>query len=332
MILRAGDRGRGLAQQILTFSRPVARELRDVRIGPLLDEVAGFLKPALPANVELRVRAEPDLPTVRADVDQLHRVLVNLGTNAWQAMRPKGGVLEIRAAAVASAAGLPPGPAVRIDVRDEGCGMDARTRAHIFEPFFSTKPPGEGTGLGLAVVHGIVRAHGGTVIVDSTPGRGSTFSVFLPLTAPDATPRVPVREADGSPLPARILYVDDDEALLLLAEHALRRAGYSVTTCARPAEAIEAFRSAPEAYDLVLTDQRMPGMLGEELLVALRKIRCDIPVVLISGYVTPEFAARVRTLGASDVLEKPMSIDELVDLVRRTVGRVRAPARSPVGS
>ncbi len=330
-ILRAAERGRGLVRQVLSFGSAEPKRLREVRLDVLLDEVARFLGPSLPVNVAVRVEVAPDTPPIVADPDQLHRLLVNLGTNAWQAMRPRGGLLELKACPVRidderRVPGVQPGPAVRIDVRDEGVGMDAETRARIFEPFFTTKPPGEGTGLGLPVVHGIVRAHGGGILVSSEPGRGSTFSIVLPVSLPKVEPGVAaVRLPHAPATPSSVLYVDDDDFLLELAEGALRRAGFRVTAYSRPDEALAAFRAAPDAFDLVVTDQQMPGMLGEELMVALRNVRSDLPVVVLSGYVTNGIAARVRAMGARAIVEKPMSVDGVVDVCKRALAEAVRP-------
>lgn len=194
LMMQAAQRGRGIVRQILEFGRPGTRELREVSPRLLIDEVARFVRPSLPEIIQLQVEIIGEPPVIRADPDQLSRVLVNLTTNATQAM-PAGGVMEIGARPIdvdveltQHVPGLRPGPAVMLWVRDEGTGMNAETQARIFEPFFTTKPVGHGTGLGLAVVHGIVRVHGGGVVVESEPGRGTTFRVYLPaslgLTAP----------------------------------------------------------------------------------------------------------------------------------------------------
>ncbi len=326
-VLEAAQRGGRMVQEILEFGRPGVRRLREVRMEALVADVARVLGPSLPANVVLRVSVAPDVPPIGADPDQLHRMLVNLGTNAWQAMQPDGGVLEIGArrhvvddAQALDVPGLPTGPAVVLWVRDEGCGMDEATRTRIFEPFFSTKPYGEGTGLGLAVVHGIVRAHGGGIVVESEVGRGTTFSIYLPVTPLAPIPEAPAVGAAPVPTTApRILYVEDDEALLELAEHAFRRRGYQVACYADPLAALTAFRANPAAYDIVVTDQRMPHMLGEQLVAALAEARPDLPIVLMSGHVTNEEAVRIRALGASAVVDKPMSIDEVVALCSRVL-------------
>ncbi|MDP2309086.1 MAG: response regulator [Pseudomonadota bacterium] len=329
-VLEAAERGRGMVRQILEYGRPGLRDLREVPIAQLVEEVARLLRPMLPENVELRLAVAPDLPTILADPDQLHRVLVNLGTNAWQSMRPRGGVLEIGARGLAvddeearHVPGLRPGPAVLLWVRDEGCGMNAATQARLFEPFFSTKPAGEGTGLGLAVVRGIVQAHGGAIVVESEPAKGTQFSVYLPTadgtgTGPSPAPGAPSPVAAPAS-PPHILYVDDDDALVELAEHAFRRLGYRVSAFSSPKDALAAFRDDPSGFDLVVTDQRMPELMGEELVSALLEIRADVPIVLMSGQVTPDDVARIRALGARAVVEKPMTGQELVALCHRVL-------------
>ncbi len=330
-VLEAAERGRRMIREILEFGRPGVRVPREVGVASLVDEVARMLRPALPDNVTLRVSVAPDLPPIVADADQLHRALVNLGTNAWQAMRPRGGTLEIGARAVAldpdqavRVPGLRPGPALLLWVRDEGSGMDAATLARVFEPFFSTKPAGEGTGLGLAVVHGIVTAHGGGIAVDTELGRGTTFSVYLPTAGGEARSQH-LRTAPGGVVRApHVLYVDDDESLLELAERAFHRAGFRVSTHARPEVALAAFREGAADVDLVVTDWHMSGMSGEELAAAVLRLRPELPVVMVSGRVTPEDAARLRGLGLRAVVEKPRSIADLaslcLDLLRGPTG------------
>jgi CheY-like chemotaxis protein len=246
-------------------------------------------------------------------------------------MAERGGVLEIGARGAdvdaemaAKLPGLRAGSAVEVWVRDEGCGMDAETRARIYEPFFSTKY-GEGTGLGLPVVHGIVRAHGGGITVDTEPGKGTLFRVYLPA-APVVAAHPPPKPV-APPTPGRhVLYVDDDEDLVELAEIAFRRVGYRVTACSRARLALDVFRKDPGVFDLVVTDQRMPEMLGEDLIPALHAVRPDVPVVLMSGDVSPADEARIRARGAEAVVEKPRTMDALVRLCHDVLSRREAVA------
>jgi CheY-like chemotaxis protein len=261
---------------------------------------------------------------VLADAGQMHQVVMNLCTNAVQALEPAGGQLtvaldtvEVDANFALARAPLKPGPHVRLTVADTGVGMDAVTLERIFEPFFTTKPPGRGTGLGLAVVHGIVQSHEGAVTVESQAGVGTTFHVYLPATAaPTALSGV---NHDGRPTdPPRgkgelVLLVDDDPGVVRLGEHLLERLGYRVDGYTDPRAALNAFTAAPDRYGVVLTDLAMPDISGTEVARQVRAARPDMPVVLTSGYLNPAQDRRAGDYGAGEFLGKPFSLKSLAE-------------------
>jgi CheY-like chemotaxis protein len=275
----------------------------------------------------------PDRPLgVRADATQLQQVLMNLATNAWHALPERGGRIEIGAerlsAELAPALGqVAPGPLAHLWVRDNGSGMDEVTLSRIFDPFFTTKPVGQGTGLGLSVVHGIVRAHEGSITVDSAPGSGSTFHLYLPSPEQPAEPtdaeRSQVGEVTGGG--RHVLYVDDDEVVVIMAERLLERAGYRVTVCAGAAQALELVRS--QAFDAVVTDYNMPEQSGLELARQLLALIPGLPVILSSGLMSEELRVQAMQAGVRAVLRKERSVEELADAVARALGSGTAAPR-----
>lgn len=326
-INRAAIRARQLVQQILAFSRRQTQELQRQPLTPLVDEALRLMRSLLPAGVRLDVRLpEAGLP-VLADATQVQQVLMNLCTNAWQAMGSQPGDITVALAEVqldpvqALALGhLAPGAYACLSVADNGRGMDEATQQRIFEPFFTTKAPGTGTGLGLSVVHGIVKAHHGAITVQSRPGEGSRFDVYLPLTAesPGTASAAPAEPPAAAPAAAgrHIVYVDDYEALVMLAGRMLRKQGYRVSTFCSGEEALAWLRSSDQAVDLWVTDQNMPGMSGVELARAVLALRPTLRVAIVSGHVNEELVAAATAAGVFSVLGKQDSMDALADAVR----------------
>ncbi len=323
-VLRAALRGKDLVRQILTFSRPPEdRVLRPVRVADILREALHLIRPAVPSTIEIREAIDSESDLILGDPSQVHQVFLNLLVNAEQAMRDKGGVLEVclaredlDARAVAPLPDLAPGPYLKTTVKDTGPGMDRKILARIFDPFFTTKGPAEGTGMGLSVAHGIVRNHGGSITVASQPGKGSTFEVYLPCletrkNQPEGEATEALPEGQG-----RILFVDDDEALVNVGRQMLEHLGYEVTVMTSGPQALEAFRAAPKAFELVITDQAMPHMTGTELAGKIRRIRADTPIILCTGFGEACDPAAVREAGVREVLTKPVSIDDLARAVQ----------------
>ena len=322
---RAVHRATDLVKRILTFSRPETHEQEPVQLGPVVLEAVHLLRSLIPAGIELSHHVEPDLPDVLANASQVHQVIVNLATNAWQAMDGGPGRIDIRLdawavdqAMVDSHGELRPGPYVCVSVEDTGQGMAPATIERIFEPFFTTKSPGKGTGLGLSMVHGIARGHGGTVLVESELRKGSTFRVLFPACADVATepelPAVPHElRGDGE----WVLYLDDEEPLVKLAVSFLERLGYRVSGYTRVEEALAAFRAQPEVFDLVVTDYNMPAMSGMDVALTVMSLRPSVIVALASGYLRPAEAEHARGLGISATIRKPYTLEELGEVVQR---------------
>ncbi|HEY7494389.1 MAG TPA: PAS domain S-box protein [Candidatus Tectomicrobia bacterium] len=323
-VLDAGAHAAELVEHILTFSRQTEQERVVIPLPPIVKDVLTLLRATVPSTIEIRRHIDPHAGTVLADPTQMHQILMNLCTNAVQAMRDTGGVLEVGLDAIEMAAdstppqGLTPGSYLRLTVHDTGHGMPPAIMERIFEPFFTTKAVGEGTGLGLSVVHGIVTNHGGSITVDSLPGQGSTFVVYLPRSGPPSC----VTDGLEEPVPRgneRILFVDDEPALAQLGERLLTRLGYHVVSSSSSLEALEAFCTAPEAFDLIITDQTMPHLTGEALSHAVRQIRPDIPIVLCTGFSPTMTAEKAQTLSIDAFIKKPLVTRDLGLVVRRVL-------------
>ncbi len=324
-INRAGLRARHLVQQILAFSRQEQRGLIAQPLRPVVEETLDLLRSTLPAGVRLDARLADTPVAARVDATQLQQVLMNLCTNAWHAVPTQGGRIEVGLDAVPADGpqrgvlpDLPPGAQAHLWVRDNGHGMDAATRERIFEPFFTTKSVGQGTGLGLPVVHGIVRSHGGTIAVDTAMGVGSTFHIYLPWTEVQG---VAVNAAETTqPLPIgggqHVLYIDDDEVLVLMVGRLLQRAGFRVTTDSDPRAALARLRAQPQAFDAVVTDFNMPELSGLEVARAVAALRPELPVVVSSGYLSEDVRRQARAAGVRGLVNKEHTLEELPGLLR----------------
>ena len=325
-VLQASNRAKDLVSQILTFSRRRdSQEFRPISLGLIIKEALKLLRPGLPSTIQIQSKISPDTGTITGDPSQLHQVIMNLCTNAAHAMRSQGGVLELDLCnaeldvETRQRHDVPQDRTyIRLRVRDSGHGMDAATLERIFDPYFTTKGSGEGTGLGLAVVHGIVKNHGGTIAVQSTPGTGTLFEILFPQTKPlggEAAPshgRIPT----GS---ERILFVDDEEALAELGQRMLFRLGYHTTIRTSSTEALKLFRSDPQAFDLVITDYTMPRMTGAALALELRKVRKDIPLILCSGYSEMISEEKAKEMGINAFVMKPISSRSIAEAIRKVL-------------
>lgn len=323
---QAGERARDLVKQILTFSRQTEQERKPVQVAPIMKEVLKLLRSSLPTTIEIHqdLSTPPGGNVVLADPTQIHQVLMNLCTNAAHAMRAKGGILtvimsevEVDANLIVQCPDLKPGSYVKLSVSDTGHGMDSAVMERIFEPYFTTKAPGEGTGLGLAVVQGIVKGYGGSISVFSEPGCGTTFHVFLPRIKEK---RAPETEAiEGLPTGReRILFVDDEEALVNLGKDMLEFLGYTVTAKMDSLEALEIFRAEPKAFDLVITDMTMPKLTGMELSRECMAIRPDIPCIICTGF-SEMNENLIKDTGICEVVLKPFITSKIAKTIRKVL-------------
>jgi signal transduction histidine kinase/CheY-like chemotaxis protein len=324
MILKSGLRGKDLVRQMLLFSRKSEKKQETLPLTPLIKETFKLLRSSLPTTIQMKLHLETESDTVFADPSQVQQVTMNLCTNAAYAMRGTTGSIDISLQGVTfDSHDLPepdmePGDYLVISVKDTGCGMDEEVRRRVFEPFFTTKPVGEGTGLGLAVAYGIVKSHKGNITVYSEPGKGSVFKVYLPKAetrvAEKAEPPKPILGGNE-----RILFVDDEEIIVQSVWNMLVRLGYKVVTVTDSEAALNLFSEKPSEFDLVMTDQTMPAMTGENLGKELMRIRPDIPVILCTGYSDLISSERAMAMGFRGFIMKPFTLRESAELVRRVL-------------
>jgi CheY-like chemotaxis protein len=330
-VLKASVRAKELVLQILTFSRQTKQEMKPVMLGLAVKEALTLLKATLPSSIEIRERTGA-AGLILSDPTQIHQIIMNLCTNAAHAIGPMGGVIDVavdREAVDSSPRSrdlaLPPGPYLKISITDSGHGMPSEIMKRIFEPYFTTKEVGHGTGLGLSVVHGIVRNNGGAITCESTPGEGTTFMVYLPEFVPEGD----ACEASGEDMPTgseRILFVDDEEILVDLVKNMMEGLGYRLVGKTSSIEALETFRQDPGDFDLVITDLTMPGMTGDQLARKLLEIREDIPIILYTGYSELISEEKAREMGFRRYMIKPAELKELAAAVREVLDGGQQPA------
>jgi signal transduction histidine kinase/ActR/RegA family two-component response regulator len=322
-ILKAANRAKGLVQQILTFSRQNDRERKPLRVPVIVREALRLLRASIPKTIDIVADLDDDCKAIMGDPTQIHQVLMNLCTNAYQAMQATGGTIDVRLTETnigyedtVKHIGIKIGPHLHLSVRDEGVGMEPAVLERIFEPYYTTKEPGKGTGLGLSVIHGIVKNHGGFITVESTPGKGSTFHVYLPALEDietDIEEEACLEETGGS---ERILLVDDEPQIVDMEKQVLERLGYRVTALSSSLEALNTFTRQPDQFDLVITDMTMPQMSGDRLAHRLWDIRPDLPVILCTGYNEMISEDKATAMGIRKFLLKPVDKDELAVAIR----------------
>jgi len=325
-ISKAARRARDLVQQILAFSRQAPHEKKPFQPHLVVQEALKLLRVSLPSTIEISEEIPPESGTILADPTQLHQIIMNLCTNAYHAMRESGGILgvslekvTIEDAGRGATSELVPGDYVVIEVSDTGCGMEKKTLAHIFDPYFTTKAKGEGTGLGLSVVHGIVKSYRGQITVSSEPGKGTRFHVYLPRIA--ETPSL-AEAADSETIPTgteRLLVVDDEGVITTMLEVILTHLGYQVTVANNSQEALARIAQDPSAFDLLITDMTMPHLTGLELTTKALAIRSDLPIILCTGFSELINKEQARALGIRAYLMKPVSVYELALAVRKAL-------------
>ncbi len=320
-VVKGADRARNLVKRILTFSNQKEYDLKSMDLEPVILEAGALLRGSLPATVEIEIDIDEDRIPVRADPTRVHQVVMNLGTNAGQAMGERGGKLKIHVRKVefeakdlSEQSRLRPGPHMLISVADTGSGMTAKTLEHIFDPFFTTKETSENTGLGLTVVHGIVQSHGGDIEVSSTPGIGTEFRVYFPSS--DSSVALGIEAlGDSQRGSERILVVDDEEWVLAVTGKLLQGQGYQVQTCNTGERATTIVRHDPKQFDLLITDETMPKMTGSQLVEKVREAGAVFPILIISGKLAPE---AVEAEGVS-FLQKPFTTEEISAKIREII-------------
>jgi len=312
----AATRGKDLVQQILTFSRQVDFDKKPLKLDDVVKEVLKLIRASFPSNIEIRQELDTSCGTVLADSTQMHQIIMNLCTNAYHAMMSHGGVLLVKL----DMATVQKDTFVRLTISDTGHGMDKRTVERIFEPFFTKKEVGSGSGLGLSVVHGIVRNYNGSIVVESEPGKGSTFMIYLLQHSEEFVPEKDlsqkVKKGNGS-----ILFVDDEKEITFMGKRMLESIGYSVDIKTDSQAALQDFKKDPNKYDLLVTDQAMPKMLGTELIRKVKQIRPDLKCIVITGYQDSIPKNAIGQYDISDIISKPLILSEFSELIRKVLNQ-----------
>jgi len=325
-IREASLRARDLVTQILLFARKKEHTISNIQVAPIAKECLKMLRASIPSTVEIRQKISEDLPPVQADPSQIQQVIMNLCANAGQALEVEGGVLEfvmdssdLDMPLDTFTGRLPEGAYIRLIIRDNGPGIPPDVLEQIFDPFFTTKGVGEGTGLGLAVVHGIIQDRKGGITLETEEGKGTAFTVYLPASGTEFSEK-PANGNDVLPKgKEKILFVDDEPMILKLGQRMLERQGYEVESRASGTDALECFKNDPGRFDLVVTDMSMPGLRGDKLAEEVLKIRPDIPVILSTGFSKQISEERSKELGIRAFVLKPLTAQELTEAVRRVL-------------
>ncbi|MGA7146196.1 MAG: ATP-binding protein [Desulfobacterales bacterium] len=323
-IRTASLRARDVVKQLLSFARKTDLEKKPIIIAPIIKETLKLLRSSVPTSIDIRQNISKDIDTIMADPTQIHQIILNLCTNAVHAM-PDGGIIEVALknmeldeAMAARYADLKPGLYVNLIVNDTGHGIPEEEMDRIFDPYFTTKEVGKGTGMGLAFVHGIVKSHEGWLSVESEPGKGTIFSIFFPAVEKEAV--IETETAEEVPTGnERILFVDDMESMVFIGQNRLEKLGYRVETRMNPVEALELFRADPHRFDLVITDMAMPRMTGDRLVKEMLKIRPDLPTILCTGFSEKIDEIKAKEIGICEYIEKPLTMIDLAKAVRKVL-------------
>ena len=325
-VLKASKRAKKLVQQILTFSRHHDKEQKPLEIQSAIKEALIFLRSSIPTTIEISQNIDNECGAVMGNPTQIHQILINLCTNAYHSMEDKGGTLSVSlvnvhldAESLIPYPDLKPGDYVKLTISDTGHGMGKTVQERIFEPFFTTKEVGKGTGMGLSMIHGIVASHNGYITVYSELGKGSTFNIYLPLIEmhgmkTKATPTESIQMGDE-----HILVVDDEEVNISILRKMLEKLGYQVTVRNSSLDALKAFQSQPDKFDLVLTDMAMPNMSGDILAKELIKIKPDIPIIILSGFSETISKEKAKSMGIREYIMKPVIMKDLADALRKAL-------------
>ena len=322
-ILKAADRAKELVQQILTFSRQSGQERKPLKVQFLTKEALKLLRATIPSTIDFEYNVSEDCGSILGDPTQIHQVIMNLCTNAYHALQETGGKLSVSLKEVdigyeksVERVGMKVGRHLELIVEDNGHGMEPEVLERIFEPYYTTKEQGKGAGLGLSVIHGIIKNHGGDISVASQSGKGTVFTIYLPTIDDIDIETKPVEAAAATQGNERILLIDDEKQIIDIQQQILERLGYKVTPKTDSEEALEEFAALPEKYDLVITDMTMPKMTGDQLARKLMDIKPDIPVILCTGFNETITEEKALAMGIDSFIMKPIVKDELADTIR----------------
>jgi signal transduction histidine kinase len=326
-VLQASARAKDLVRQILTFSRQQNDDKTPLQLGPVIKEALDLLRSSLPQSIEIKTKISSGKAQILANGTQLQQIIMNLGTNAHHAMRETGGILSVEIDTViiqdfdekSKSLLLSPGRYLQIKVCDNGCGMERSILDKIFDPYFTTKPLGQGTGMGLAVVHGIVKGLDGLINVYSEPGKGTSFVIYLPQLEEKTASPVELLAGPSPTGNERILLIDDEILVAEMQARLLESLGYSVNHETDPLKALQSFSEDPKAYDLVLTDMTMPKMNGATLIQKIHEIQPTIPVILCTGFSELVNEAKARSLGVKAFAMKPLSRNSIAEIIRKAL-------------
>ncbi|MCP5103075.1 MAG: response regulator, partial [bacterium] len=326
-VMTAANRATELVKQILAFSRQSKRERTPLKLAAIVNETLNLLRSSLPSSIEILCNIKSDSASILADPTQMHQVLMNLCTNAAHAMRAHGGILKVTLRTISVEPDDTPlfrniteGKYIELSVSDTGHGMERSVLDRIFDPYFTTKEMGEGTGLGLAVTHGIIKGYRGEISVYSEPGKGTTFFVYFPVikestgTVPAAEPDLPIQIGNE-----RILLVDDEEDLVEMEKQMLTKLGYDVVAQTDSLRALELFRENPDSFDLVITDQTMPNLTGVQLTEAIRGIKPGVPIILCTGFSETIDEYNFKSQGISAYMLKPVLKKDMARIIREVL-------------
>jgi len=324
-IHQASIRAKDMVQQLLAFSRKSDEETKLLNMTPIIKESLKMLRSAVPTSIEFKQHISGDACNILGDAAQINQIMMNLVTNASHAMSEEGGLLDVTIEKMILQEETPcfdfilsPGPHIRLKVRDTGKGIPPKILARIFDPYYTTKEVGKGTGMGLSVVHGIVKSHGGGILVESTLGEGTVFEIYFPaLEEMSEKEKEPEGEIKGGS--ERILFVDDEESMVDLNRQRLERLGYQVKSTTRPLQALEWFSADPDGFDVIITDMTMPRMTGDRLTKEILTIRPQMPVIICTGYSERMSEKRAETLGVRKYIEKPIALRNLASALREVL-------------
>ncbi len=325
-VIKAGKRAKGLVQQILAFSRQSDQDLQPLKVQLIIKEALKLLRSTIPTTIEINQNIDLTCGPVLADPTQIHQIIMNICTNAYYAMKEVGGTLGVSMKPVNLTDESPdnimdiePGPYVKIEISDNGPGMTRDIIDRIFEPYFTTKIKEEGTGLGLAVVHGIVNTLHGNIIVDSKPGKGTIFYIYLPMVKKTITKNDTKQNTPPPTGNERILIVDDDKIIAELTKEVFDNLGYHVTACTSSIETLNIFQKQPKDFDILITDMTMPEMTGTELTKQIHAIRPDMPIILCTGFSEQINEKKAQAMGIKKYLMKPVAINNFARAVRKAL-------------